>query len=150
MQIGFKFYNCKGFGRLYEYSFKYTHMITKEAKQRLKILRFWRKYGLQATTDAYGAKRSTLYEWWKTYQESGRKIESLNPKSQAPVNRRKRIINCKITNEIKRLRLEVCPNMGKDKVKKDLDKFCAANGLKIISASTIGRIIKEKRIYHHR
>ena len=150
MQIGFKYHNCRGFGRLYEYSFKHTHMITKEAKQRLKILRFWKKYGLQAATDAYGAKRSTLYGWNKAYQESNQKIESLNPKSQAPHNKRKSIIDYRLTNEIKRLRLEVCPNMGKDKVKKDLDKFCQKNNLKTISASTIGRIIKEKRIYHHR
>ena len=150
MQIGFKYKYCKGFGRLYEYSFKHTHMITKEAKQRLKILNFWKEYGLKATTDAYGAKRSTLYEWQKTYQESEQKIESLNPRSQAPRNRRKRITDCKIINEIKRLRTEVCPNMGKEKVKKDLDKFCAINNLDIISASTIGRIIKEKKIYHHR
>ena len=40
--------------------------------------------------------------------------------------------------------------MGKEKVKKDLDKFCAINNLDSISASTIGRIIKEKKIYHHR
>jgi len=37
MQIGFKYHNCRGFGRLYEYSYKHTHMITKQAKQRLKI-----------------------------------------------------------------------------------------------------------------
>ncbi|MCK5491261.1 MAG: transposase [Candidatus Pacebacteria bacterium] len=125
-------------------------MITKEAKERLKILNFWKEYGLKAMTDAYGAKRSTLYEWQKTYQESERKIESLNPKSQAPINRRKRITDYKIINEIRRLRTEVCPNMGKEKVKKDLDKFCTINNLEIISASTIGRIIKEKKIYHHR
>jgi len=46
--------------------------------------------------------------------------------------------------------LEVCPNLGKDKVKIFLDKFCEQEGLKSISASTIGRIIKDKRIYHHR
>jgi len=57
MQIGFKYHNCQGFGMLYEYSFKHTHMITKEAKQRLKIINFWKKYGLRATTDAYGAKK---------------------------------------------------------------------------------------------
>jgi hypothetical protein len=61
MQIGFKYKYCKGFGRLYEYSFKHTYMITKEAKQRLKILLFWKEHGLKATKDAFGAKRSTLY-----------------------------------------------------------------------------------------
>ena len=150
MQIGFKFSNCRGFGALYEYGYKYTHMITKTAKQRLKILQFWRHHGLKATTDAFGAKRSTLYYWWKIYKDSGYKVASLDPGSQAPKKRKKRIIHHLILKEIRRLRLEVCPNMGKAKVKKDLDLFCTKQGLKIISESTIGRIIKEKKIYHHR
>ena len=83
MQIGFKYHKCKGFGELYGYSFKHAYMITKEAKQRLKILNFWKEYGLRATTGAYGAKRSTLCEWRKIYHESGQKIESLNLRSQA-------------------------------------------------------------------
>jgi transposase InsO family protein len=125
-------------------------MITKQAKQRLKILLFWKEYGLKATMDAYGAKRSTLYGWNKAYQGSDQKLESLNPRSQAPINKRKRIIDYRIINEIKRLRFEVCPNMGKDKIKKDLDIFCKENNIQTISISTIGRIIKEKKIYHHR
>jgi len=35
-------------------------MITKTAKQRKKILLFWREYGLKATQDAFTAGRSTL------------------------------------------------------------------------------------------
>jgi len=125
-------------------------MITKQAKQRLKILSFWRKHGLRAAQDAFGAKRSTLYGWRKTYKDSGHKVESLNPDSQAPKNKRKREIHPMVLAEIKRLRLEVCPNMGKAKVKKDLDKFCVKREIKTISESTIGRIIKEKKVYHHR
>jgi len=135
---------------LYDYANKHNHMITTKAEQRHKILFFWRKYGLRATQDAYTVSRSTLYEWWKTYKDSGYVISSLDPGSQAPIKRRKRIINPRITAEIKRLRLEVCPNMGKDKVKIFLDQFCQENNLKPISASTIGRIIKDKRIYHQR
>ena len=150
MKIGFKYYNCRGFGRLYEYNYKHTHMITKQAKQRLKILQFWRRYGLDATMEAFGAKRSTIYGWWKIYKESGYKVESLDPKSQTPKSRRKRVVDPLVIKEIKRLRFDVCPNMGKDKVKKDLDIFCKENNLNHISASTIGRIIKDKKIYHHR
>jgi len=150
MQIGYKYKYCPGFGRLYGYAYKHTNMITKEAEQRLKILNFWGTYGLKAATDAYGAKRSTLYDWKKTYKDSGCKLESLNPGSTAPMNRRKRIIDSKIVNEIRRLRTEVCPNMGKDKVKIFLDKFCQENDLEYISASTIGRIIKDKKIYRQR
>jgi len=83
MQIGFKHHNCRSFGRLYEYGYKYTRMITKQAKQRLKILQFWRNHGLKAAEDAFGAKRSTLYGWWKTYVDSGYRVESLNPGKQA-------------------------------------------------------------------
>jgi IS30 family transposase len=150
MRVIYKYRWCQGFKKMYDYGFKYTHMITKEAEKRLKILEFWQKYGLKATKDAFGARRSTLYGWRKVYRDSGEKIESLNPQSQAPKARRKRIIDFRIIKEIRRLRLEVCPNMGKDKIKIFLDPFCKALNLKPVSASTIGRIIKDKKIYHHR
>jgi len=150
MKIIFKNKWINGFGRVYDYAYKYTHMITKEAQERLRILQYWRKYGLAATKDAFGAKRSTLFGWWKLYKESGYKVESLNPGSQAPKKRRVRITDERIIKEIKRLRLEVCPNMGKAKIKKYLDNFCKEQGLALISESKIGRIIKDKKIYHHR
>jgi len=152
MQLGFKYGHCKGFYGMYNYGLKHypNYMITKEAEQRLKILKFWKKYGLQATTDAYGIKQSTLYLWWKIYKDSGYKIISLNPKSQARTNNNKRIIHHLILKEIKHLRLEICPNMGKAKIKKYLDIFCKNNDLPIYSESKIGRIIKEKKIYHYR
>jgi len=150
MQIGFRFHKCRGFGRLYDYAYKYNHMITKEAEQRLKILRFWRKHGLKATHDAFGAKRSTLYYWWKMYKESGYKIESLNPGSQARNNNNEREIHPLLLKEIRRLRLEVCPNMGKAKVFKYLKEYSLKYNFPIYSESKIGRIIKDKKIYHHR
>ncbi len=150
MRIIYKYRWCPGFRKMYDYGFKYTHMITKAADQRLSILKFWKKYGLKATKDAFGAGRSTLYGWWKIYQDSGCKIESLNPQSQAPKHRRQRSVDLRIIQEMRRLRLKVCPNLGKDKIKIFLDPFCQALGLKPLSASTIGRIIKDKKIYHHR
>jgi transposase InsO family protein len=125
-------------------------MITKEAKQRLKILSFWRQYGLAAATDAYGVKRSTLYSWQKIYRLGEYKIESLNPGTQTKINKNKRLVDNRLVNEIKRLRLEVCPNMGKGKINKYLAIFCRKNNLAVISESKIGRIINDKKIYHHR
>jgi transposase InsO family protein len=125
-------------------------MITKEAKQRLKILRFWKEFGLEATEKAFGAKRSTLFNWWKIYKDSNYQEKSLNPGKQVRKNNNKRIIHPLILKEIRRLRLEECPNMGKAKVKKNLDNYCKDNDLLIYSESKIGRIIKEKKIYHHR
>ena len=40
MQIGFKYHNCRGFGRLYDYAYKHNHMITKKSKQRVKTPKF--------------------------------------------------------------------------------------------------------------
>jgi transposase InsO family protein len=123
-------------------------MITKTAEERHKILKFWWEFGDKAVLAAYGAKRSTLYGWQKVLREKG--LSGLSLGSQAPKNRRKRFVNPAIVAEIRRLRLEVCPNLGKAKVKIFLDKFCKKNGLAVISESKIGRIIKDKKIYHHR
>jgi len=153
MQIGFKYKYCKGFGRMYNYGLKHFNpytMITNKAEERLRILNYWKKYGLEATKDAFGAKRSTLYYWQKLYKDSGHKVESLNPGKTIRKNKNKRQIHPLILKEIKRLRTEECPNMGKAKVKKNLDIFCRKNNLSVYSESKIGRIIKEKRIYHHR
>lgn len=149
MKIIYSLPGIKGFRRLYNYAYKYnTHMITTTAEDRHKILKFWWKFGDEAALAAYGAKRSTLYGWQKILREKG--MSGLNLGSQAPKNRRKRSVNPLIIAEIKRLRLEVCPNLGKAKVKIFLDKFCLKNKLVSISESKIGRIIKEKKIYHHR
>ena len=89
MQISFKYHNCPGFGRLYNYAIKQNYMITKEAETRIKILKFWHEYGLEATKSAFGAKQSTLYLWQKILREGDGKIECLNPGSQARRNKNK-------------------------------------------------------------
>lgn len=140
----------KGFVRLYNYGYTQTHMITKEAKERMRILIFWNTHGLQATKDAFTVSRSSLFAWQAVYRDSGRKLESLNPGSQIRKTQQRRNVDYRIIGEIKRLRFNVCPNLGKDKVKRFLDEFCQEQGLKSISISTIGRVIKDKKIFHHR
>ena len=140
----------KGFVRLYNYGYKHARMITKEAKERIRILVFWKVHGLKATKDAFRVSRSTLFDWQRIYRAGGSELKALNPGSQTRHSQQRRSVDCRIATEIKRLRLEVCPNMGKDKVKIFLDRFCKEQGLKTISTSTIGRVIKDKKIKHHR
>jgi transposase InsO family protein len=121
-------------------------MITKSALKRYHILCFWNKHGLTATTDAYKVKRSTLYHWQKLYHEGGKAGLALG--STEPKKKRLKKWDWRIIEEIKQLRTKVCPNMGKDKVKPFLDEYCQRQGLKSISVSTIGRIIKQKQIYY--
>lgn len=153
MQIGFKYHNCQGYGKLYNYGLKHfnpNNMITNQAEERLRIINYWQKYGLEATQDAFGAKRSTLYYWQKLYKDSGYQLSGLNPGKTERKHKNRREIQPLILREIKRLRLEVCPNMGKAKIKKYLDSYCIDNDLPVYSESKIGRIIKDKKIYHHR
>lgn len=140
----------KGFVRLYNYGYKHTRMITKQASERMRILIFWKTHGLKATKDAFKVSRSSLFAWQQVYCVGDRKLDALNPGTQARKTQQKRNVDGRIVAEIRRLRLEVCPNMGKDKVKIFLDSFCKEHGLKKLSVSTIGRVIKEKKIRHHR
>jgi transposase InsO family protein len=124
-------------------------MITIEAKKRYEIICFWKKHGLQATEDAYKARRSTLFSWQKIYKSSGNKIEALMPKKTTPIHKRKRTAEPEIIEEITRLRTEVTPNIGKEKVKIFLDEFCEKRHLTKKSTSTIGRLIRDNNIYLH-
>ena len=121
-------------------------MITKQAQERLRILIFWKTHGLKATKDAFKVSRSTLFDWQRIYRGGCSKIEELNPRSQARHTQQRRNIDYRIIAEIRHLRLNVCPNMGKDKIKGFLDDFCKKSGLGTISVSTIGRVIKDKKI----
>ena len=136
----------RGFIRLYNYGYKFTRMITKQAQERLRILTFWKVHGIKATKDAFKVSRSTLFDWQRIYRDGGSKIEALSPNSQARHTQQRRDVDYRITAEIRRLRFEICPNMGKDKIKVFLDDFCKKSGLKAISVSTIGRVIKDKKI----
>ena len=115
-------------------------MISEEAKRRKKILEFWEKYGLEATTEAFGVSRRTLFRWRKAYKEANKDITALNPKSRKPKRVRESKVSFEIVRQIRKLRKEY-PNIGKAKLYHLLKPFCEAKGLKTPSESTIGRII---------
>ena len=149
MQIHCKYSGIKGFINLYEYALRYSYMITNKAKHKAKILSFWKRHGLEATLDAFPVKRPTLFLWKKKLREGNGKLESLNEKSKAPRDKRKRTWPHEIQQEIKRLRKEH-PNLGKDKIYPILVLFAYRNNLPCPKPSTIGRIIKDNgglRVY---
>ena len=105
-----------GFWKLYDYGYQYTHMITTEAQESMRILIFWKTHGLKATQDAFKVSRSTLFAWQSAFHAGAKKITALNPGTQARHTQQRRNVDWRIVAEIRRLRLEVCPNIGKDKV----------------------------------
>jgi transposase InsO family protein len=118
-------------------------MTTDEAKRRLKILVHWERYGMESTLHAYAVKRRTLYEWKRLFNEGGKRVEALNPRSRAPSQKRVRAWDQQIIAEIKRVR-EVRPNLGKYKLYPLLATYVEQHDLgECPKPSTIGRILKD-------
>jgi transposase InsO family protein len=131
-----------GFRQMAEYAIRINRMVKDEAKRRAKILAFWKKYGLKATIDAFGVKRSTLFEWKKRLKEGKGMLAALNPKDKIPKRKRKRSWPIEIIRMIKIIRTEH-PNLGKEKIHPELKEWCDKQRLACPSVATIGRLIAD-------
>ncbi|MDO8514612.1 MAG: integrase core domain-containing protein [bacterium] len=87
----------------------------KEVDRRVKILGFWEEHGGKATKDAFGVSRRTLYRWSKALRDGEGKLPSLDPKSTAPKNRRKRMYDHQYVEKVLALR-RVHRKLGKKKL----------------------------------
>jgi transposase InsO family protein len=118
-------------------------MIQDEAKKRAHIISFWKKYGREATAEAYGVKERTLYLWQAKLKVGKGRLESLNSGSRTPKNKRKRRYDYRIIEEIKRLR-ETYPNLGEKKLYPLLKEYCDSINLTCPKSATISNIMRDK------
>ena len=139
MQVHHVGYGVRGFYRIARLGHLWE-MTPKDAQRRLTILGFWGRHGLEATRDAFGVSRRTLFRWNKALREAGGNPAALAKRSCAPKGRRKPKTDPRLIGEIRRLRT-LYPNLGKDKLQVILRPWCAESGIALPSASTIGRII---------
>ena len=143
MRIFNKFKNTKGFISTWERVIRFRDMITETAKERCRILAFWQKHGTEATTEAFGPKRRTLFLWQAKLKAGGGKLEALNLGHRVPKNKRKRSWDVRLLEEIRRLRGEH-PNLGAEKIYPLLLDFVDAYGLtKCPKPATIERLIAD-------
>ena len=123
---------------MYNRSVRHKYMITEKAKEKVKIISFWKKYGPEATKEAYNVGESTLYLWQTKLKANQGQLESLNNESTKPKNFRVSKFKDTVREYIIQER-NIHHNLNKDKL-----SVLILNDLKIkISASTIGRIIKQ-------
>ena len=115
------------------------------AKERLKIIEFYKKYGEKATKEAYGADRKVISRWRKRIKEG--KIKGLIPISTRPNRLRESKIEERIIEKIREIRQERY-RISKYKLKVFIDKYCEQEGLKKISISSIGLIIKKNKMFY--
>lgn len=125
------------------------------AKFRQGVIEFHKKYGTQATKDAFGVSKATIYRWRGKYLKEKKESTSLIPISRKPKRVREMQTDYRIVSFIKTLR-EEHPRIGKEKIYPLLSDYCENKGIKPIKPSTIGKVIKRHnmffqkrgRIYH--
>ena len=121
--------------------------LSDPAKFRLHVLDHYFKYGWKSAVDAFGVKKSTLYDWRKVFLSSKKKINSLVPKSTRPNTVRSMMANPKLIEFIKSFREEY-GNVSKYKLKVFVDEYAKEIEIPTISISLIGKIIKRKHFFY--
>ena len=116
------------------------------AQLRLHVLQFGQKYGWEAACQEFNVSKTTYFRWQAMLRDSGGKLLSLMPKSTTPHKTRDSKVNHLIVSQVIKIRTQY-GNIGKDKIKVMIDQYAASLGLKTISSSTIGRIIKQHQLY---
>jgi len=119
------------------------------AQQRMKIIKFYKKHGEQATKEAFGADRKVISRWRQRLADQDGRLMALIPKSTKPHQTRTPMTNIRIIDWIKKER-EAHPKIGKEKLKPDLDQFCQSIGISSVSTSTIGNIIKRHNFFYQK
>ena len=125
MHIFNKLKGTEGIVKAWEESLKSPAQV-----QRARILSFWKKHGTEATKEAFGVSKRTLFRW-----QSKAELGALAPRSTAPKNRRKRETPATVSDFIVAQRAEH-RRIGKEK----LQALLKARGY-AYSISTVGRII---------
>lgn len=116
------------------------------AKFRLHVLEHYYRYGWRPTIEAFKIGKSTLYDWKRDYEKSGKKLLSLVPKKTRPKRVRQMTTDWRIVQFIREFR-EQHGNIGREKIKIFLDQYAAEIGVSSISHRTITKVIKQRKLF---
>jgi len=118
--------------------------ITEKAKQRLKVVDWLRSHrgNISLTARRFGLNRETVRQWRDKFNQGG--MLGLNDKSHRPKNIRKPTTDWKIVSEIVKIRKQY-PAWSKYKI-----KIILSRQNMIVSASTIGRVLKRKGLINEK
>ena len=114
------------------------------AKFRLHVLDYYYKWGLRPTLEAFGVKQSTFYDWKNAYEDSGKRLISLVPKSTRPRSVRKMETDWRLVAFIRAIRKQR-GNLGANIMKPLLDEYALELGIKSIARPTIEKVIKRRK-----
>lgn len=113
------------------------------AQYRLHVLNHYYRYGLHPTMDAFNVKKSTLYDWRKSYEQHHKRIIGLVPTSTKPKSVRAMETDWRLIEFIKEMRNEH-GNIGQNIIKPFIDVYAKELGISTIGLTTIAKIIKRR------
>lgn len=116
------------------------------AKFRLHCLEHYYKYGWKPTVEAFKVGKSTLYDWKREYEGSGKKLLSLVPTKTRPKRVRQMTTDWRLVQFISEFR-EQHGNIGREKIKIFLDEYARELGVRSISHRTITKVIKRRNLF---
>lgn len=123
-----------------------TFDISDVAKYRFHVLSHFYKHGLRSTLDAFGVKKSTLYDWKSLFEGSGKRLSSLVPRSTRPKQTRSMITDWRMEAFIRAMREEY-GSLSKYKLKPFLDEYAKSLGISSYGNTKIGKIIKRRNYF---
>lgn len=126
-----------------------AHADSETGAYRLKVINYYRKFGLSATLSAFPVKRSTLFLWQKILKDNHGRLASLIPKSTRPHQSRIMQTQSLALAEICRLR-KLHYRLGKHKLFPLVKRYCLEVGVSFPKESTIGKIIKRNNLFYSR
>ena len=116
------------------------------AKFRFKVISHAYDFGWQAAVAAFGVPKSTLFDWKKVYEDSGKKLNSLVPISTRPKRIRLMVTDPRVVDFIRSMRQEY-GRVSKYKLKVFLDEYVKTLGLSSYGYQKIAKIIKRNHYF---
>lgn len=116
------------------------------AQFRFRILNHAYEYGWKAAVSAYGIKKSSLYNWKRAFEKSGKKLCSLIPQSTRPHHTRRMVVDPRLIEFIKQTREEY-GRVSKYKLKIFLDEYAASLKIPGYGLDKIAKIIKRNHYF---
>jgi putative transposase len=119
------------------------------AKERLRIINYYQKYGEKACKEAFKVDRKTIWVWKKRLKSGNQRLSCLIPRSTRPKQTRTMVVDPQVLDYIKQLRKKHV-RLGKSKVKPLLDQYCLKENLPTCSEAKIGRIISKHHLFYQK
>lgn len=116
------------------------------AQFRFTVLKHCYEFGWQAAVSAFKVPKSTLFDWKKAYEKSGKKLNSLVPVSTRPKKTRLMVTDPRMVEFIRSIREEY-GRVSKYKLRVFLDEYSKVLGIPGYGYQKIAKIIKRNHYF---